>query len=415
MRATILSLFALLVSYGILCLGHGLNNTLLGVRATMEGFPDWVTGLMMSAYFGGFLTGAFLSAHLIPSVGQIRVFAAFASLASAVSLIHVLVVDEVTWIVLRFVYGMCMSTLYIVIEGWLNVLSTREIRGKLLSVYMAINFLALALGQAFFFLADPESFELFAAVSILISVALIPLTLSQSKQPETGRVERLGFRRLFRISPLATVGCLSNGLTMGAFWGLSAVYMTRIGLAPDDCALALGVSFVGGLVFQWPIGLFSDMLDRRVTIGAVLIGSGLICAGFVFMIRGESNQLTPTLLLLSFFFGGFSYTLYSLFIALANDFLDSKQALAASARLISYHAIGAISGPTLASLLMAMVGSSGLFIFIGGINIAISVVAAYQLHRGRTIPVETHEAFVSIPKTTGAVLALDPRGHAADP
>jgi len=415
MRSTLASLLALLVSYAILCLGHGLNNTLLGVRAIHEGFPDWVIGVMMSSYFLGFLIGAHVAGRMIPVVGQIRVFAAFASLASAVSLMHVLNLNQFTWIVLRFVYGMSIATLYVVIEGWLSTLSTRENRGKLLAVYMIINFACLSLGQLLMLSATPQSFTLFAVVSILISVALVPLTLSKSKQPESGHSEDFGYRRLFEISPLATLGCFSTGLTMGAFWGLGAAYFSRMGLSPDNAAIALSVAFLGGLLFQWPIGALSDHFDRRVTISFVVVSSALVCLGFVVLIDDVAHQLSNDLLILSFFFGGFSYTLYSLYIALANDFLQPAQAVKASGGLISIHAVGAILGPTLTSLLMSSsIGNKGLFGFIGAINGGMFLLAVYQLYRGRTIPESTHEAFICLPKTTATLLELDPRTHEMD-
>jgi len=411
LRSTLISVFALLLSYAILCLGHGLTNTLLGVRATLLGFPDWVTGLMMSSYFIGFLAGARISSRLISTVGQIRVFAAFASLASAIALLHVLLLEPITWILLRFIYGMCLASLYVVIEGWLNALSTRENRGKILAVYMTINFMSLSLGQFFFLLANPSSFELFAIAGILLSIALVPLSLSKSKQPEASDAEHFGFSRLFALSPLATIGCVSTGLTMGSFWGLSAVYFTRIGLPPNEVALTLSITFFGGFLFQWPIGHLSDRHDRRFTIAGVLGFSAMVCLGFYFIIGDRIDHLTPSFLVLNFFFGGFIYTLYSLFIALANDFLKPQQAVKASGSLIGFHAIGAIFGPLLASLLMSFIGSRGLFFFIGTINTMTFGLAVYQLIKGRAIPEKTHEAFISLPKTTAIVIDLDPRIH----
>ena len=68
MLKTIISLSALLLSFGILCLGHGLQNTVLGLRAIYESYPDWIIGTMMSAYFVGFLFGTKFCGDLIPFI-----------------------------------------------------------------------------------------------------------------------------------------------------------------------------------------------------------------------------------------------------------------------------------------------------------------------------------------------------------
>lgn len=409
MFSTIYSVSALLISFSILCLGHGLNNTLLGMRATLEHYPEWVTGLMMSGYFLGFIFGTNLCARLIPIIGQIRTFAAFASIASSISLLHALFVNEVTWILLRIVYGICIAGLYMVIEIWLNVLSDKKNRGSILSVYMTINFLSLALGQIFVFTAEPSEFILFAVVSVLISISLVPLTISKTKQPENIISEHFSFKRLFIISPLATIGCISTGLTAGAFWGLGAVYFIQIGLPSSSVAMLIAATCIGGLICQWPIGYCSDRFGRRVTIATVLFLSIMVCAQIIFLIQGKVVELNTMLILLALFFGGFSYTLYSLFIALANDFLEPRFLVKASGGLLSFHAIGAIFGPILASLFMFYIGNNGLFIFIGLVNAVTFTLAVIRTIIGRKIPEATTESFVSMPRTGAVIIELDPR------
>ena len=409
MIPTIVSVSALLLSFAILCLGHGLQNTLLGVRATIEHYPAWVTGVMMSGYFLGFIFGSSLCARLISIVGQVRTFAAFASIASAISLLHVIFVNEITWIILRLIYGVCIAGLYVVIESWLNALSNRKNRGRILSLYMIISFLCLSSGQFFIFFAEPSEFVLFAVVSILISVALVPLTVSRTKQPDIHDADNFGFYKLFKISPLATFGCVGTGLTLGAFWGLGAVYFTQIGYSSHDVALVIGVTYLGGLLFQWPIGTLSDLFNRRVTITVVLFLSVLTCIAMVYLYYKKMDHMGMPLFITAILFGGFSYTLYSLFIALANDYLEPKYLVRATGGLIVLHAIGAIFGPILASVAMTYMDSVGMFVFIAFIHSLVFLVAFVRSFMGKEIPEETSENFVSIPKTGSAVIELDPR------
>ena len=74
---------------------------------------------------------------------------------------------------------------------------------------------------------------------------------------------------------------------------------------------------VGTLLLQYPVGRLSDKFDRRVVILSVA-STGAVCvfiAGFF-----GADEFLP-LLIFTVIFGGLTFSLYSLFIAHANDFL----------------------------------------------------------------------------------------------
>lgn len=409
MLKTLISLSALFLSFALLCLSHGLQNTLLGVRATLEQFPDGLIGLMMSGYFVGFLGSTLVTPRLIERVGQIRTFAACASLFSVTSLLHVLWLDPYAWIALRLLHGFSMAALYIVIESWLNALSTSENRGRILSAYMLINFLCLGLGQLFMVKFDPMDFTLFALTSVLASFSLVPLLLSRTQQPVTIATISLPLRTLIRTSPLATFGAAVTGLLAGAFWGLAAVYFTKIGLKPANIAWFLGLTYIGGLVFQWPIGYMSDLLNRRVAIALcslISIGTSL---GMIHFSAFEHAERITYLLPLAVLFGGFYYPLYSLSIALANDFMKPEQFTQASARLLFLHGGGAIAGPVLATSCMSIWGDAGLFYLLIALFASLLLFSLVRMASGRPIPAATTEPFVPVPRTVLGVTTLDPR------
>ena len=63
-------------------IANGLQINLLGVRSVIENFNVITTGIFMSGYFVGYFLGSHTTPILVSKVGHIRVFAAFASLAS---------------------------------------------------------------------------------------------------------------------------------------------------------------------------------------------------------------------------------------------------------------------------------------------------------------------------------------------
>ena len=52
--AALASSWAMLLGFGILMLGDGLQASLLAIRADLEGFSATLTGLVMSSFYLGF-------------------------------------------------------------------------------------------------------------------------------------------------------------------------------------------------------------------------------------------------------------------------------------------------------------------------------------------------------------------------
>ncbi len=126
--------WALFLGYGTLIIAHGLQGNLLGVRAVLENFNIIATGALMSGYFIGYFLGANVVPNLVSKVGHIRVFAAFASMASLSILLHAIIVNPYLWILGRFVTGFSIISIFVVVESWLNDRATNKTRGKVLSV-----------------------------------------------------------------------------------------------------------------------------------------------------------------------------------------------------------------------------------------------------------------------------------------
>jgi MFS family permease len=87
MLQVISSAWALLLGMGLLMVGNGMQSTLLGVRGQIENFGTFEMSVVISAYFIGFLGGSRMAPNLIRRVGHVRVFAALASLISAVMIL----------------------------------------------------------------------------------------------------------------------------------------------------------------------------------------------------------------------------------------------------------------------------------------------------------------------------------------
>ena len=102
-------LASLLSGVGMLVVATGLLFAAIGAQAGLAAFPVLVTGLINSAYFAGFVFGTYACPEIIKRVGHIRAFAAMASIASTLPILHALWLNPWFWGSLRFLPGCAWS------------------------------------------------------------------------------------------------------------------------------------------------------------------------------------------------------------------------------------------------------------------------------------------------------------------
>ena len=397
---------SLLFGFGVLMVGDGIQTTLLGVRASLEGFPTAITGLIMSTFYLGFLAGALYAPRVVERVGHIRVFGALASMASAAVLIHGMFVTPLAWSGLRLVSGFCLAGLYVVAESWLNDRASNRTRGQLLSVYMVVSYVGYAVGQLLLNAADPSGLELFVLTSVLISLALVPLLLAAGPAPRFSKPSTLNLRKLYAISPLGVVGALATGTASGALFGIGPVYAESSGLSVAQISLFMTALLLGCTLLQWPIGRLSDTLDRRLVITVV---SFLAAAAAIAAVPVSTVSFWPLLIVMAVL-GGLAIPLYSLCIAHANDYLDPEQMVAASSGLVLASGVGAVLGPITASLSMSLIGPAGFFWWLALIHVAMGGFAVYRMTKRRAKPIEDQSHYA--PSTPhGSQVALEAAQH----
>jgi len=390
MLRTLAPVAALLLGVAILLTGQGLQSTLLPVRANLESFSILSIGLMGGAYFLGFTIGCLRGIQLVQKLGHVRVFAAMAAVASAAPLLHALWVETWVWWVLRLTSGFCIAVLYVVIESWLNEKSTNENRGTVFSAYSFIGLTVLAVGQQMTLLEDPEGMGLFAIASVLVSLAALPVVMSNSETPRRGEAVRLHMRRLFQISQTGMLGCLASGLASGSFWSLAPVFTAGVS---DSVSLAAGFmtgAVIGGALGQWPLGFWSDRVDRRIVIAALALTASAVGVAMWFF---YDQMSVPVLIVLSGVWGGVAFPMYAVAVAHANDFAEPGEFVMVSAGLLLMYGIGAIIGPFLAASAMTLASNSVLYLYTAVIHLFLFAYVLVRLRRRARAPIEQHVPF----------------------
>ncbi|GAB4168320.1 MAG: MFS transporter [Wenzhouxiangellaceae bacterium] len=410
----IISVASLLAGIAIILAGNGLLGTVLGLRGQIEGIAPGQLGVIMSAYFAGFMAGTFWVPGLIRRVGHIRVFATMASVASVTALLHGLLVDPVLWLLLRAVSGVCLVGVYISIESWLNARVSNAQRGHVFSAYVTTTLMGLGVGQLLLMSADPAGLELFALASVLLSLGLVPVAMTRVDQPALPVARRLGLRRLYEISPLGVVGSLCAGLAAGSFWGLAPVFASAVGLDTNGVALFMAMTILGGVLMLWPIGRLSDHYERRRVLTLVCACSALTAAVVAIVVELDIRFL----MLAGLCWGAFGFSLYALSAAHTNDQVEAEHTLEVAASLQMIWAVGAIAGPIAAGALMQRLAPEALMVFIAVSSLLPALFALWRMRVRKAIPVEAQRDFVPLYSSAPVALQLpdedDSEGLCAD-
>ncbi len=391
---------SLLIGVVLVMSCNGLLRAALGVRAELEGFGLAVTGIIMAGNFLGFLFGTKLAEHFIATVGHIRVFAALASVGSTASVLHALWIHPVSWMLLRFAFGLCLAGILVTVESWLNDMATNATRGRMLSRYMTVTMGGLAAGELMLNLADPAGFKLFVASSALISFALVPVALSATTAPPLKVAEPISVRKLIRVVPLGIVTSFWVGVSQGCLMGLAAFYAATEGLPSSRISLFAVAPIVGSLAFQWLVGSASDRVPRRYVILVVAVAAA--CTAGVHLLVQPASLLS---LLLMFVHGGSTFPLYSLAVATTADSVSPAQLTGASASLVRVTGVGAVIGPTLGGALMALIAPWAFFAVLVGAHMVIALYVVYRMLTRPALPVAEQGRFDPWPVRASAVAA----------
>ena len=386
MRKSLRPIASLLVGVALLLAGNGLQFTLLPLRGAAEGFSSFALGSIGSFYYLGFVGGCLFAPYLILRAGHIRAFTALVALAVVVGLAYPLAPAVAAWLVFRLVNGFCIAGFYLVIESWLNDHATNETRGLVMSSYVMVNFIAFTAGQLLVTTYPVRAAENFIIAAMLGSLAIVPVALTRSAQPAPITIVSFRPAALFRAAPVGLVGSLMVGVANGAFWGLGPLSAAANGLSVGKVAAFMGAATVAGALAQYPVGRLSDRMDRRLVLLALLIGAAAV--GVLLWLFASGGWL---LLTFGFLFGALALPGYSLAAAHAYDKTAGGDMVQTAATVLLANALGAATGPVLASLVMHALGPRALFLFTAIIE---ALLAAYVFYRPTVMaPVEEKTEF----------------------
>lgn len=376
-RTQTFSIAILLFCIALLALATGLQGSLVGLLASQADFGGIAIGYIATGYPIGILLGAWLVPRMIEEVGYIRVFAGLASLASSSALLLALFVEPTWWFVVRVLTGISTTGLYIICEAWLNASTSNRARGRVMALYLVVTYSMMGAGQFLLNVEDGSGYVRFLLASVILSLALVPITLLRIDVPTVTRTPPVSLGVVFRASPLATYAIFVNGLAQSALFGLGSAYGVIKGIPVWWISVMIALPTLGVTIVQYPLGMLADKVDRRL----VLLAVSLFAALAALLAATQQGNLLITIMMFAAF-GTLAIPTRSVALAHINDQMESPQMLSASSRLFVIYGFGSSLGPLMVGTLMQSTGPDAFMYFQAAIFFSVLVVSAFRMALG---------------------------------
>ena len=406
----ILPLASLLFAAFLIVFGNGVAGLLLPARAEAEGWGADAVAIMGAFYALMFTVACVLVPRLVGRVGHIRAFAALSVLTITAMLLHAMQPTAWFWVLVRGMAGFSIAGAYMILESWISEETTPANRGLAFSIYMGVSMGGYALGPFLVSAGDVRSFDLFAWAAMIYALAALPVLLTATKAPTPLTTFELDLRALYRNSPASFVGSIMTGLVIGAWLTLFPVWGLSVGLGTAAIALMLGISNVGAMMLQVPLGRLSDRIDRRmVMVGTGALGAALGLLASTLPVGGWAFGAVM------FIYGVTVFGTYSLNAAHANDWAGNVSFVTVASGLLVLYGLGSVVGPLIAGRIMEIAGPGGLFAFLAACQAIYAGFALWRITQRADAPEEDQVDFQAIPivrTATPQTFALDPRAEA---
>jgi MFS family permease len=322
----------------------GLIYPVIALALEARGFDEGAIGLNATASGAGVFAAGLLVPRFVRRYGTFAVLAA-STIGGAVTLLLFPVFDAFeSWLVLRFLLGMCVTALFAMGEAWINSIATDETRGRTMAIYVSFMASSFAFGSLAVKAVGFEGYLPFVLGAAMLAVLFAPVLPFHNRDPladaeDLSENRGLMMRVLKQAAVLMAVVALFGTLD-GVALGLLPSYALAVGVAPSEASVPLAAMAFGVVLFQFPLGYLSDRIPRPRLLSIVLFAV-VVLAVFVPLI--DLTHWTGILYMM--LFGGLSFSPYTLALSILGERYRGRALAAGSALFALMWGIGSTAGP----------------------------------------------------------------------
>ena len=362
-------MFAVVSVITIFGISLGLTIPLIALVLDSQGYTPSAIGFHASIQFLGIMLASLVTPKLLKVLGTSRLIIISMILMSCIFVSFAMSLGFMPWLFLRFFMGVIEGVIFIAAETWINQIAPHSKRGRAIGIYGTFLAGGIALGPLLLEITDifnGNAFFLGAAISILCLLILLvsgetpPRILDQKKRSEW---------KITKTIPIAIMSTMVFGFLDAASFGLLPVYGVVLGFSPIPAAQLVSVLVLGGVVFQYPLGLLSDHIKRQHVLLGCAAAATLCLISVPIM-----SEISLLVHLLIFIAGGMIGGLWTIPLIIFGENYTGEDLVTVNSMAAILYGFGSILGPSLAGLsmgtsshglMLTMAASSSLLVFSG--------------------------------------------------
>lgn len=369
------SIFVPVAGLSLFAIASGYLMSLIPLSLSKFGLsPDFAPWLA-SIFYLGLLVGANGIEPIVAKIGHRLSFILFLLLLLLTILLMIAQPSEGVWLASRFVAGIAIAGVFVVVESWLLIADTAKQRAKRLSFYMIALYGGGAIGQLGVSNIGVDGIQPYLLICALLLFAILPPLLIKKGQPNFHVQQKIPLAEFKHISRPAIVGCVVSGLTLGPIYGLLPIFIQAQTGNNNDTGLLMALVILGGMMIQPIVGYLSSRINKSLLMAFFsLMGGGAI---FILMLSAQTYVTAVSYTLL----GGCIFALYPIAISLACESLNSSKIVSATQIMLLSYSIGSVVGPIFAVKFQTLPNSLLLYLAL-----CLTSTAIYMLIKAARAP-----------------------------
>jgi MFS family permease len=370
---------SLILAVSLLQAAAGILNVTTPLALDFMGASALGVGLVWALFYTGFMLGSWFAPDVVRAVGHIRAYSAGAAIYSAGILGMALAFDPVGWAVLRGIQGAASAVMFTSAESWIADSTPPAKRGGVMGMYQLIIKVTMSLGPLLVTDHAPADLKPYIWAGILMTLATVPLCATRRSQPVLPDKTAFSVGAMLKIPPAALAGALISGIAnQGVLSQLPLFAKSLHPVGAQEAATFISIAaWMGGTLTQWPAGLLSDRIDRRL----VVAGLGTMALGASIALFVTSGHVPwPATLALAAVWGAGALSFYSVSAAHATDRSEPGQIAQVLSGMLFTWAAGSVVGPIIAGAVGdSPLGQPGVFLVMAAAYFALVAANLWRL------------------------------------
>ncbi|WP_249199351.1 MFS transporter [Photobacterium sp. GJ3] len=361
-------MFVPVAGLAVFAIASGYLMSLIPLTLSYFELPASLASWLASTFYLGLLIGALLIEKVVAKIGHRLSFIGFQFLLALTIMIMPVMPEQWVWLLARFIAGIAVAGIFVVVESWLLIGDNKKERAKRLGFYMTALYGGGTLGQFGIGFIGVEGLLPFFSILALVVLAMVPALVSKHSQPACEQHTSLTTKQILALSKPAILGCLVSGIVMSTIYGLLPFSLKLQGLTAEQISGLMASTVLGGMAIQPVVSTLSCKMSKSLLMAAACL-LGIFATGIMTLFEGYAVMVIGLALL-----GMSSFALYPIAISLACDALNSTQIVSATQVMLFSYSIGSVAGPLGAGSFLHHANGLMNFFFI-----ALASTAVYML------------------------------------